>query len=359
MTFDGCYFHHVRDYGIFPSNFGLGAGSINLVVKNCRFDATSKFEIRGRGANVQVESSVFTRACQGNNGDGENSAVAINNQDGHSPTGSVKNCLFVNCGSGFAQRAYYGGVNIHNGDLLTVERCTFVACLSGVGAGSGGPGTLNVSKSIFHQIGYNVSPSVDASGITLTNGSPELINGLYPACTNEASLAKFGATKWSGVFNRYNDNDAKIIIDNCLVGDVASEDTRSWDDALAASEVTGCRLYCGFDTHFEGTNTVTRGTPVFVNTDPDAPNAFQLAAGSPGQGLGADLAPVFEPKLLISLAGNKVTISWSQPLWMKGYALKSTTSLSNPHWTTVAGVANNIVSLTVGSEPQFFAVWKQ
>lgn len=351
ITFEGCYFHYSRDYGIFPTDLQFGGGSLNIVLKKCRFDATSKFEIRGRGANVYAESCVFTRACQGNNGDTENSAVAINQQDGHTPSGSVKNCLFVNNGSAFAQRAYYGGVNNNNGNLLTVDHCTFVNCLTGVGAGSGGSGTLSVSNSIFHQTGDNVPPSVNASGYTLTNGSPDLVGGLYPAWTK--GLANFGANKWSGVFNRFNwNNSAQVIITNCLVGSIATEDTRSWDDALAANEVTGCRLFCGYDTNLVGATSVTRGTPLFVNTDPDAPNAFQLAPGSPGQGLGANLGTP-APTLRISRDGSKVTLSWSAALWTV-YTLQRTPSLSSPSWAAVPGVTGNSVTLSMGAGNQFF-----
>jgi hypothetical protein len=67
--------------------------------------------------------------------------------------------------------------------------------------------------------------------------------------------------------------------------------------------------------------------------------------------------------LNVSLAGSQATISWSQPLWMTGYALKSTPSLSSPVWTTVTGVTNFSVNysttVTVGSGNQFFAVLKQ
>ena len=368
VTFEGCYFHHCRDYGIFPSNRETGPGSLNVIVKKCRFDAQAKFQFRGRGANVYVESSVFTRANQARNGDDENSAVAIQTQDGQIPSGSVSNCVFVNCGSANAQRAYYGGVNNHNGNLLTVDHCTFVDCVSGVSAGRGGAGaTLSVSNSIFHQIGDNVPPSVDSFGVTLTNGSPELVGGLYLAWTN--GLANFANPhKWSAVFNRSVDNTSQIIIGNCMVGSIDTEDTRTWEDALAAYQndpatgVTGARLFAGYDTNFVGTGTVVRATPVFVNTDPDAPNAFRLASGSPGQGLGANLAPVLEPTLGTSLAGDQLTISWSQPLWMTGYALKSTPSLSSPAWTVVPGVTNFAVNysatVTVGAGNQYFAIHK-
>jgi hypothetical protein len=244
---------------------------------------------------------------------------------------------------------------------MIVNNCTFVSCVTGVNAGSGGgSSTLSVSNSIFHQIGDNVPPSVNVDGITLTNGSPELVGGLYPAWTN--GLVNFGGNKWSAAFNRFANNASQIIIGNCMVGSIDTEDTNAWDVALA-NGVTGARLFAGYDTNFVGAGTVTRATPVFVNTDPNAPNAFQLASGSPGQGLGANLAPVLEPRLNASQAGNQVTISWSQPLWLTGYALKSTPSLSSPVWTPVPGVTNFSVNysatVTVGAGNQFFAVLKQ
>jgi hypothetical protein len=371
ITVEGCWFHYDRDYGFFPSNRGSGAGSLNVVVKKCRFDANSKFFIRGRGANVFVEDSVFTRWCQGNNGDDENAAVAINNQDGHTQHGSVKNCVFVNGGSAYGKRAYYGGVNNHNSTDplgMAVDHCTFVDCLSGVAAGHGGAGAnLFVTNSIFHQIGDSVPPSVDVDGVTLTNGSPELVGGLYPAWTN--GLVNFvldggGAYVWSAVFNRFQENNSQIIINNCMVGSIDTEDLRSWDEVatnLVVDNVLGCRLYAGYDTNFVGTNTVFRGTPVFVNQNPDALNPFQLAPSSPGQGLGANLVPVLEPKLAITKAGNQVTISWTQPIWVSGYVLKSTPSLTSPVWTPVPGVVDRgggaySVPVTIGVTSQFFAV---
>ena len=241
VTFEGCWFHHDRDYGIFPTNRKDGSGSVNVVVRKCRFDANGKFLVRGRGANIYAESCIFTRCNQIRNGDGENSAVAIQTNDGHVPNGSVSNCVFVNCGSANAQQAYYGGVNNHNAGTLNVDRSTFVYCVSGVDDGSGGSGTLTISNSIFHQIGNNVVPSVDATGVTLTNGSPLLVNGLYDASTN--GLANFGGNKWSAVFNRFSWNNAALMsIGNCLVGTIEAEDTRTWDEALAANVVTGCRL---------------------------------------------------------------------------------------------------------------------
>src|SRR6185295_6751181 len=132
-----------------------------------------------------------------------------------------------------------------------------------------------------------------------------------------------GGNRLTAVFNRLTwNNGAQIIIGNCMVGSIESEDTRTWDDALAANEVTGCRLFAGYDTNFVGAGTVVRATPVFVNTDPDAPNAFRLASGSPGQGLGANVSPALGPRLNTSLAGNTLIISWSLPIWMTGYELQ-------------------------------------
>jgi hypothetical protein len=368
ITFEGCYFHHDFDFGIFPTDLGPGAGSLNIVIKKSRFDANGKFFVRGRGANIFAESSVFTRAGQTHSTDTENSAVAININDSHRPSGSVSNCLFVNCGSASYQRAYFGGVNNDSGVSMAVDRCTFVDCLSGVGAGSGNPpvpATLSVSNSIFHQIGDSVPRAVNKDKVTLTNGSPELIGGLYPAWTNGLSNGAnsfVAASKWSAVFNRHLNNSSLITIGNCLVGSIDSEDTRSWDEALT-NEVTGCRLFAGYDTNFVGAASVTRATPVFANTDPDAPNAFQLAGGSPGEGLGANLAPILEPRLTVNRDGNQVTISWSQPVWMTGYTLKATPSLTSPVWTPVAGITNFSVNysatVAIGTGSRFFGVLKE
>ena len=80
-----------------------------------------------------------------------------------------------------------------------------------------------------------------------------------------------------------------------------------------------------------------------------------------GQGLGANLAPVFEPKLSCNRAGNQVTISWTQPIWVSGYVLKSASSLTSPVWTPVPGVVDRgggtySVPVTIGAANQFFAV---
>jgi hypothetical protein len=117
-------------------------------------------------------------------------------------------------------------------------------------------------------------------------------------------------------------------------------------------------LFAGYPTNFV-VGTITRSTPVFVNQDPDAPNAFQLAGGSPGQGLGANLAPILEPKLAFAEAGGQLAISWTEPIWMTGYVLKSSPSLSSPVWTAVPGVVNNSVTVASGSGTKYFAVMKQ
>ena len=82
-----------------------------------------------------------------------------------------------------------------------------------------------------------------------------------------------------------------------------------------------------------------------------------LAQGSPGQGLGADLTPVLSPRIAVSRSGNQATLSWTQPIWVKG-VLKSTPSLSNPVWTPVSGVTNDTVTVSLSGGPQYFAVRK-
>ena len=388
VTCEGCYFHHNLDYGIFPTDNttpagGVGISPITMVVKKCRFDAEGKFQIRGRGVNFIVQDSIFTRSCQNLAGDSEAAAVSSSNNSGNEPTESVVNCLFVNCGSAQWGEGYSGGVNNHNSpNFTTVDRCTFVDCLNGVSAGSGSGGNdnppqhamLSVSNSIFHQIGDNVPPAVSAGMDTLTNGSPLLVDGLYPAWT--AGMPRFltGGNNppdiWSAVFNMYNDVQApnpqagQMIINNCMVGSIASEDTQPW--AQAITNVIGSRLYAGDSvngTNFVlvGTTPVIRATPVFVNQDANALNPFKLASTSPGQGLGANLAPVLEPTLAAKKVGNQVTISWTQPIWVSGYVLASTPSLTSPVWTPVSGVVDMgggsySVPVTIAAGNQYFAV---
>ncbi len=298
VTFENCYFHHSYDAGVFPSNRGSGPGSLTLDFNYCRFDAMGKFAARGRGANINADHCVFTRTNQGNNGDGENSAIAIQTQDGHTCTSNVTHCIFVNAGSSFAQRAYYGGVNNHNAGQMTVDHCTFIKCLSGASIGSGG-GTedtkLTVTNSIFDLIGYNSPPAVDESGLPLEGSEFLDENGLYPAWETGLYSNFSGSSIWCAAFNNATSDVAVLNVDNCLVGEIANEDSRVWEDVLIdgtdnKDNVLGARLYCGYEDLVLGLDTVIRETPVFLNTDPDSDNPFQLDPSSPGQGLGAIFA---------------------------------------------------------------------
>jgi hypothetical protein len=153
-----------------------------------------------------------------------------------------------------------------------------------------------------------------------------------------------------------------MTVNNCMVGSIANEDTGLWASAL--TNVVGSREFCGYATNFVGAATVTRGTPVFLNTSPDVLNPFQLAPSSPGQGLGANLAPVLEPALAVSLNANKVTISWQMPVWVTGYTLGVAPTLSSPSWAPVAGVTNAYgtaysATVSIGAGDQYFALIKQ
>jgi len=65
------------------------------------------------------------------------------------------------------------------------------------------------------------------------------------------------------------------------------------------------------------------------------------------------------PNLVFTQSGTQATISWTQPIWMKG-VLKSSPTLSNPTWTTVPGVVNNSVTISIGAAAnQFFAILKE
>ncbi|MBW7937330.1 MAG: hypothetical protein H3C63_00320 [Candidatus Omnitrophica bacterium] len=300
VTFENCYIHHSSDLHLFPSNRGDTGGQVIVYLMNCRLDAAAKFSIRGRGACVVADHSVFTRTNQGNHGDGENAAIAINTQNGHLDNWArVTDCVFVNCGSAFAKKGYYGAINNHNTmGTITTDHCTFDKCLNGCVVGTGG-GTTDtrhiVSNSIFHNIGYNAPPAIDAAGIPLGATTPLDPPGLYRAWFFGVETMFDGSALWSAVFNNYISTEAILQVDTCLVGTIADEDTRVWADAVAAGfgdreNILGCRLSCGDvgeDLRVRGLGTVTRGTPVFLNTDPDAEAPYQLAPGSPGQGLGA------------------------------------------------------------------------
>ncbi len=312
VTFEDCHFHHSHDAGLFPSDRSSteAASPITWIARRCRFDAFGKFAFRGRGANVVVEDSIFTRTNQINNGDSENSAVAIQKQGSHIPDGTVTNCLFVNCGSANSKRAYYGGCNNNDAGVLTIDRCTFDKCVSGVGVNTGnvaagrdpaGPQTI-VKNSIFHRTGFQSAPAVDNAGGPLAASAYLDPDGLYEAwrygLPTEGGHFE-GQFIWSAVFNNFTtldeENAPKIVVENCLAGSIASEDTRPWADVVALpggladpANVLGCRLVNGFTagTTVEGIDTVVRGTPIFLNENPDGSLPYALAPNSPGQGLG-------------------------------------------------------------------------
>ena len=62
------------------------------------------------------------------------------------------------------------------------------------------------------------------------------------------------------------------------------------------------------------------------------------------------------PELCFGKIGNQMTLIW--PLSATGYTLESSASLGSPNWTTVSGVANNSVVVTVGAGNQFFRLKK-
>lgn len=302
VTFENCLVHNSNDLHMFPSNRGMGGGQLIVYLVNCRMDACAKMSIRGRGASVVADHTVFTRTTQGNHGDGENAAMAINRQDEHFDNfAKAVDCVFVNCGSANAQKAYYGGVHNNNSEgKFIVDHCTFDKCLSGVTVGGTGGGLelceANVTNSIFHRIGYNSEPAVDAAGAPLAATTPYDIpaDKLYKAWYWGlfAEVPHFTSI-WSGVFNVYHPSTQGFItVQDCLVGTVADEDTRTWeevyeaDNSLAVKEnVLGCRLDCGnvgADQRVRYLNAVTRGTPIFKNTDPDAEFPYELDPSSPG-----------------------------------------------------------------------------
>ncbi len=302
ITFENCLMHYSPDLHIFPSNRGDAGGQLIVYLKNCRMDAAAKFSIRGRGACVVADHTVFTRTNQGNHGDGENSAIAIQTQNSHIDNfGKATDCVFVNCGSAFGKKAYYGGVHNFNSEgTIEVDHCTFDLCLSGVTVGAGGGGTENckveVTNSIFHRIGYSSEPGLDAAGRPLAATTPYDIpaDKLYRTWYwgLNAEVPYFDAI-WSAVFNAFHPSTQGIItVQDTLVGTVADEDTRTWeqvyeaDNSLAIKEnVLGCRLDCGYvgaDQRIRYLNAVTRGTPIFKNTDPDAEFPYELDPSSPG-----------------------------------------------------------------------------
>ena len=293
VTFDGCTLKYGHDAGFFPSNRehdGALQGSVTWIVKNSVMDSFGKFAFRGRGANLIAEGSIFSRTNMTRNDNGENSAIAIQTQNDRTCDATVTNCLFVNCGGAYSQRAFYGGCNNHNAGTMTIEQCTFVSCLTGVGVGTGGDsgGTTTIARNcIFQDTGSNILGAVDVDGITIDATNGDLVDGLYPAW-DLVLIDVSSGSEWSAVFNHHKDNTSTLVVDNCLVGDIMNEDVTDWDTAFLEG-VTGCRLtagYVGPDEGIRGIDTVTRATPVFENTDLDSDRPYELAAGSPGQGLG-------------------------------------------------------------------------
>src|SRR5207249_3264264 len=57
------------------------------------------------------------------------------------------------------------------------------------------------------------------------------------------------------------------------------------------------------------------------------------------------------PSLIVGLSGNNLTISWQTDA--ADYTLESTDNLTNPGWSTVGGVANNSVTVTVARGNKF------
>jgi hypothetical protein len=84
--------------------------------------------------------------------------------------------------------------------------------------------------------------------------------------------------------------------------------------------------------------------------------------GIPGAATGAGAAVVVQPPpparptLGVSRSGNSLTLSWAQSA--TGFTLESTDSLLNPVWTAVSGVANNSVTVQIGSGSKFYRLRK-
>jgi hypothetical protein len=68
------------------------------------------------------------------------------------------------------------------------------------------------------------------------------------------------------------------------------------------------------------------------------------------------IRPEAAPMLSIAKSGNSVTVSW--PAGVTGFTLQSASSLTNPQWASVPGVANNSVTITIGTSNQFFRLVK-
>ncbi len=277
ITVEKSTFKYSYDAGIFFSNRSGSRGKMTLNVRDCFFDAFGKFQVGCRGVWLNCERSIFSRACQGNHGDGENAAIRMQEQDGRIPDADISNCLFVNCGGEYAKKAYYGGVNNHNGGVVNVNHCTFDLCCSGVTLNDPkAQSVLNVSNCIFSRIGYNQAPAVDVAGS-------------YPAIEEPYILwfsEKFDAdAKISAVFNKFRDNpNGEFNVNNCIVFDIADEqaDYLPGDDlpdgsVLAAGEIT--------------MNNVVRVDPQFANLELLSAKPYDLKADSPAIDIGVTALP--------------------------------------------------------------------
>ena len=79
---------------------------------------------------------------------------------------------------------------------------------------------------------------------------------------------------------------------------------------------------------------------------------LEALGGPSAAGIPVALAVGAPPATTISRNGDQLTISW--PESVTGYVLESTPSLTSPAWTTVANVANNSVTVTIGATNTFF-----
>jgi len=251
---------------------------LTLEVKDCLFDAFGKFEVGLRGVFLNAERTIFSRACQGNHGDGENSAIRIQEQNGRIPDADISNCLFVNCGSAFGKKAYYGGVNNHNAGIVNVDHCTFDLCASGVTLNNPKPeSVLNVSNCIFSRIGYNAAPGVDVEGHSPVDADPFVL-------WFENNFAD--GQHIQAVFNNYNDlADGVFNVNNCIVFDIADEPTPN--EYFPGDEVEGVYLTAG-TVFMTG---VVMADPQFANRDYTADGPYSLAEGSPAIDQGVAASP--------------------------------------------------------------------
>jgi hypothetical protein len=87
-------------------------------------------------------------------------------------------------------------------------------------------------------------------------------------------------------------------------------------------------------------------------------NTEMEALGGPSaNGIPIALAsPPSSPALQISRSGNTLTIAW--PAAAAGYTLESSTTLTNPKWTPVAGVVNNSATIAISGNAQFLRLRK-